>query len=204
MNLQSLVVVVLRLMALDFLLQVAVQLTPSLLSLLSLRHGALGESPADAVLPWLILIGLVLCAVVLWVFALPLAGLVTRRVPQEVSLGTLTLADCYSVAFIGVGLLYIASGLPQILNWGHYLFKMAASTSGDSWKAQVNFYQVSQAFIPFIAGALLFIKGRAWAVALASRQREAESPNPSLEPTAAATSSQGSRDVQGGGSRGSA
>jgi hypothetical protein len=192
-------------MALDFLLRVAIQLTPSLLTLLRLSHStATGESAVDAALPWLMLIGLVICAVLLWVLSLPIARLVTKSVPQEVSLGGLALTDCYSLAFLGVGLLYIASGLPQVLSWGHYLFKMAASTSGDSWKEQVNFYQVWQAVIPFILGVVLFVKGRAWAVALASRQQKAESPNPSLEPTAAAGGSQGKADTTGGGSRGSA
>ena len=204
MSIYSLVVVVLRLMALDFLLQVAIQLTPPLLSILRIRDGSpIGESSADLVLPWVMLTGLVLCAVLLWMLALPIARLVTKQVPQEVSLGGLTLADCYSVAFLGVGLLYMANGLPQVLNWGHNLFKMAASTSGDAWKEQVNFYQVAQAFIPFVVGALLFLKGRPWAVALASRQGSAQSPNPSLEPTAATGDSQGESDVTGGGSRGS-
>jgi hypothetical protein len=184
MNLYSLVVVVLRLMALNFLLQVTIQLTPPLLSFLRVhRSSPMGESSVDSALPWVMLIGLVLCAVLLWVLALPIARFVTKQVPQEVSLGGLTLADCYSIAFLGVGLLYMASGLPQVLNWGHYLFKMAASTSGDSWKEQVNFYQVSQAFIPFVVGALLFLKGRPWAVALASRQEKAQSPNQPRQPT---------------------
>ena len=120
------------------------------------------------------------------------------------TIGALTLADCYSFAFVGVGLLYVASGLPHVLTWGHYVFKMAASTSGESWKEQVNFYQVSQAFIPFIVGLLLFVKGRAWAMALASRQGKTESPNPLLEPTSAARGPQGKSDLAGGGSRGSA
>lgn len=166
-------------MALDFLLRVTTQLTPSLLSLLRLRHSALGESPADAALPWLMLIGLVLCAILLWVLASPIARLVTRRVPQEVSLGALTLADCYSVAFIGCGLYYMASSLPQVLTWSHYLFKTAASTSGDSWKEQLT-NEVTGVFFQFAIGVLLLVKGRAWAVALACRDKGPESLNEQL------------------------
>jgi hypothetical protein len=197
MNLQSLVVVVLRLMALDFLLRVVAQLTPQVLQYLRWYQRSPLENSAG-VLPWFVLGGLVASGVLLWLLALPIARLVTRRVPQEVCLGALTLADCYSVAFIGVGLLYTANGLPQVLSWGHYLFKTAASTSGGSWKEQVNFYQVWQAFIPFVVGVLLFVKGRAWAVALASRHGKPFSPNPSPEPTAAAGGSQGNSDVSGG------
>jgi hypothetical protein len=70
--------------------------------------------------------------------------------------------------------------LPQVLNWGHYLFKAAASKPGDSWKEGVEWYQVSQAFIPFIVGVVLFVNGRRWAVALARRQTESESATVAL------------------------
>ena len=179
MNLQSLVVIVLRVMALDFLLRLAIELTPSLLVFLRVHRG---ETSGEAALPWVVLVCLFLCAVLLWALALPIAALATKRVPQEVSLGTLTLADCYSVAFLGVGLFYIANGLPLALNWGHYLFKMAASTPGNSWKEQVNFYQVLQAVLPFLVGVLLFAKGRSWAVTLASRHTKSPSANKPGEP----------------------
>ena len=100
----------------------------------------------------------VTCAVLLWVLALPIARLVTRRLPQEISLGALTLADCYSVAFIGVGLFCLASGLPQALTWRHFLLKAAASTSGDSWKEQIT-YEATGVFIRCGLGVLLFVKG---------------------------------------------
>jgi len=175
MNLQSLVVVVLRLMALDFLLRVAVQLTPQML----LYFGLYRRSPIDnapSVLPWLVLAALVVCAVLLWFLALPMARLVTRGVSHDLSFGTMSLVDCYSIAFMSVGLFYLSSHLPQVLNWTHYLFKAAASKSGDSWKEGMNWYDVSQAFIPFIVGVILFVNGRRWAVALARRQTETGSP----------------------------
>ena len=78
MNLQSLVVVVLRLMALDFLLQVAIQLTPQMLIYL----GSYQHSPVDggpSALPWLFLAALILSAGLLWFLALPIARFVTLR-----------------------------------------------------------------------------------------------------------------------------
>ena len=177
MNLQSLVVFVLRLMALDFLLRVAVQLTPQILQFLRLYpRSPLDDSPSFVALPWLVLGGLIVSAVLLWVLALPIARLVTRRVPQDLSFGAMSLVDCYSIAFMGVGLFYIASHLPQVLNWTYYLFKAAASTPGNSWKEGLSGYDISQAFIPFIVGVVLFVNGRRWAVALARRQ--ADSPPP--------------------------
>src|SRR5436190_3376896 len=123
MNLQSLVVVVLRLMALDFLLRVAVQLTPQLLKFLRLyeRSPLDGSSPSSA-LPLLVLGALIVSAVLLWILALPIARLVTRGVSKELSFGAMSLVDCYSVAFMSVGLSYTTSHLPAALNWTHYLF----------------------------------------------------------------------------------
>lgn len=170
MNLQSLVVVVVRLIALDFLLRVAVQLAPQLLSFTELYHGASLDEPWSLlVLPCVLVVGLVVSAVLFWVFALPIARLVTRGVPHDLSFGTLSLVDCYSVAFMGIGLFYIANHLPQILNWTHFLFKVAALRPGDTWKEEVKWYDVSQAFIPFIVGVVLFVNGRRWAAALARR-----------------------------------
>lgn len=170
MNLQNLVVVVLRLMALDFLLSVAVQLTPQMLLYLKLyERSPLDNSPS--VLPWLVLGAMVASAVLLWFLALPIARLVTRGVSSDLSFGAMSLADCYSIAFMAVGLFYIANHLPQVLNWAHYLFKAASTHAGDQWKEEVKWYDVSEAFIPFIVGVILFVNGRRWAVVLARRDQ---------------------------------
>lgn len=177
MNLQSLVVVVLRLMALDFLLRVAVQMTPQILQFLQVyERSPLDDSRSFMVLPWLVLVGLIVAAVLLWRLAQPIARFVTRGVSHDLSFGAMSLVDCYSIAFMAVGLLYISSHLPQVLNWTHYLFKAAASSAGDSWKEGLQWYDVSQAFIPFIVGVVLFVNGRRWAVALARRQTEGSAP----------------------------
>ena len=177
MNLQSLVVVVLRLMALDFLLRVAVQMTPQILMVLRLSNRSpLDDSRSVLALPLLVLAAMIICAVLFWVFALPIARLVTRGISHDFSFGALSLVDCYSIAFMAVGLFYISSNLPQVLNWTHYLFKMAATSAGSSWKEDVKWYDVSQAFLPFIVGVVLFVNGRRWAVALARRQTESSAP----------------------------
>jgi len=186
MNLQSLIVVILRLMALNFFVQVAIQLSPQLLRFTQLsRQGGLTEMGSYLVVPVMLVIGLVVAAILLWVLALPIARLATRGVSQDLSFGSLSLVDCYSVAFMGIGLFYVASHFPQVLNWAHYLFKAAASKPGDTWKEGVQWYDVSSAFIPFAIGVVLFVKGRSWAVALAQRQDKSESANQTLERTSA-------------------
>jgi hypothetical protein len=178
MNLQSLIVVVLRLMALDFFLRAAVQLAPQLLRFAGIyQEGPLGDSRSMFVVAWGLVVLLLVTAILIWIFALPIARLVTRGVACDISFGSLSLSDCYSIAFIGVGVFYIASHLPQVLNWAHYFLKTAASGRRDTGEG-ANGYDVAQAFIPFIVGVVLFVNGRIWAVALARRQ---------LEPSAAAT-----------------
>ena len=186
MNLQSLIVVVLRLMALNFFLQVTVQLSPQLLRFTEMSHqGGLSDTRSYLALPVIMVIGLIVGAILIWVFAMSIARWVTRGVSRDLSFGSLSLVDCYSIAFIGIGLFYIASHLPQVLNWAHFLFRSAASSSGDSWKEGVRWYDVSQAFIPFIVGVVLFVKGRSWAVALARLQEKSESANQTVERTGA-------------------
>ena len=182
MNLQSLVVVVLRLMALKFFLEVGIQLSPQLLRFteVSERHGLTGVGSYLAV-PVMMLIGLTVGAVLIWVFALSIARWVTRSVSHDLAFGALSLVDCYSIAFMGIGLFYMASHFPQVLNWTHFLFTSAASGSGYSWKEQVKGYDVSQAFIPFIVGIVMFVKGRTWAVSLARWQEKSESANQTVE-----------------------
>lgn len=172
MNLQSLVVVILRLLSLNFLLQVSYQMAPQLLRYTELSQQVRGdEFQSLLLLPWLLVVGLILSAIFLWVFASSIARLVTRGLPPELSFGTLSLIDCYSIVFIGLGVYYIANHFPQVLNWTHYLLRMAASYPGDTWKEKVRWYDVSQAVIPFIIGIVLFVNGRKWAFALA-RQTE--------------------------------
>jgi hypothetical protein len=176
MNLQSLVVVVLRLMAFDFFLRAAVQLAPQLVRFAGVSHDGLdSDSRSMFAVAWGLVFLLVVSAALIWIFALPIARLVTRGVPRDISFGSLSLSDCYSITFIGIGVFYIASHLPQVLNWAHYFLKSAASGRGDSEQG-FSGYDVSQALIPFIIGVVLFVNGRRWAVALARRQTESSSP----------------------------
>jgi hypothetical protein len=177
MNLQNLVVVVLRLMSLNFLFGVSVQLTPYFIQFYRMSSRSPDEESMFLMLVFaLILGGLVLSAVLLWVLAPRIARLATRRLPQDVSFGVMSLVDCYSLAFIGVGLFYIVGHLPQVLYWAFYSFKAAAATPTDSWKNDVSGYGVWQAFVPFIVGVVLFVNGRKWAVKLGTRQTADSSP----------------------------
>jgi hypothetical protein len=126
MNIQSLVVVVLRLMALDFLYRLILQSVSSLIELAQKSYSfrlSGGEFNVWMVFPMTVFGALLLAAILLWIFAPAVARLVSRGVSQDISLGALTLADCYSVAFMGVGLMYIAREVPAAITWAHYLLR---------------------------------------------------------------------------------
>lgn len=182
MNLQSLVVVILRLLAIDFLLRAAVQLTPLLLHFIQVTEPMSRYSTSYVVVPWLIIVGVIITAVVLWVLAMPIARFVTRGVSNDLTFGAMSLTDCYSIAFMGVGLFYIASHLPQVLNWMHFLLKVAASGTRNSGDDVLG-YDVSKVVITFIVGVVLFLNGRRWAVALAGRQEIAKQEASNKQPT---------------------
>ena len=171
MNLQSLVVVLLRLLTLDFLLRIALQIVPQVF-----------QPYIDSTLVLLLLAGAIAAAILLWVKALPIARFVTRGVPHDLSFGTMALVDCYSIAFIAIGLFYGVSHLPQVLNWTHFFLKSAASASSTIGQ-EYSGYDVSQAFIPFIVGIILFVKGRSWAATLARRHNTDTHPNRASDAT---------------------
>ena len=181
MNLQTLVVVVLRLIALNFLLRIVIEMTPQMLHFAGVYDAFPRDGSRLFVAAWLVLGGLIVAAVLLWRFALPIARFVTRGVSPDLSFGAMSLVDCYSIAFMSVGLFYCASHFPQVLNWTHYFFKAAASSTGNSGEEGVQGYNVSHAFIPFIVGVVLFVNGRKWAVALARRQTQGPTTNYSSE-----------------------
>jgi len=168
MNLQGLVVVALRLMALSSLMSGIVQLISFAIQMARFAE----RSPFDnstALTIWVGIGGMFAWAVLLWVFAFPVAKLVTRRLPLDISLKSITLADCYSVMFMGIGLYYVAGYLARVLNRACYLFKESASCYENSWIPKVDVADIAQAFIPFIAGIILFVYGRRWALALSRK-----------------------------------
>lgn len=183
MNLQSLVVVLLRLASLDFLIQEVVQLALRLDNLTNAyQHLPAEEFRSALVTPLLVLLGLNAGAVLLWVWAMPIARFITRGMAPELSLGGLTLADCYALVFVGLGMFYVVGYFAPVLNWIHYLLKMEASRSDDSWRQQLKWYDISRAFITFIAGIILMVNGRKWALGLARKHAtsaaESAPPNP--------------------------
>lgn len=166
-NIHALIAVALRLTALNFLVRVVVELTTPLLTFAGIYQRSAEDS--SMAIGWVFVASLILGAIFLWVLALPLARLIARGVPGDLSFDNLTLADCYSIAFVGIGLVYIVGHAAGVWNWTtfflHSLIHGPRSPFGDRSRG----YEVANIFIPFIIGILLVFKRRTWSRAFAGK-----------------------------------
>jgi hypothetical protein len=175
MNLQSLVVVILRLAALKFLVTTVATFLPQLI----VSGQTFGSSPFAEPYSFvyiLFIAALITGALMLWSLALPIAQRITSGLPLDLSFGALSRVDCYSIAFLGVGVWLVAVYFSQVLNWSHYLFRLAAvgEAAGEESFSQVNGYDISNSIIPFGVGVILFLNGRKWARRVAERDERME------------------------------
>ncbi|MCF6176149.1 MAG: hypothetical protein L3J71_10320 [Victivallaceae bacterium] len=160
MNLKSLVVVILRLYALYLIF-----------------FGLRNLIVTDSIMMLIWFSSLVVPGMLLWLFATLLAKLITRKLPQDISLGSLDTADCYTVTLLMFGLYCVTANLSNLLYWGYYIFKMAASVSNDSWKSGTNFRYILSNLVPFIFGIMLIFNAKAWSSKLMKFHNRSELVN---------------------------
>jgi hypothetical protein len=161
MNIKSIVIIILRLYALNFFLEALIKIIPTAMRILMAFEGLEGVQKA---IPWSLIVILLVFSIIFWFLAFPIANLVTRKLPNdELTLGSLTLINCYTVAFFSIGLFFVVSNVANSFSWFYYIFHMAVSTSGPSWKSEVDWYSASATITPFIVGIVLVFKAKFWA-----------------------------------------
>ena len=154
-NVHAIVALALRLTALNFLVLVLVKIsTPLLISIAS--HGQ-SDDQAPIRIAWAMVAALSLGGILLWFLALPAARLVARGVPGDISFGNLTLEDCYSLGFTGLGVVYIVRHFASALNWMTYFLRWLFHHEYTPWNEPGRGYQIMSVFIPFIVGILLVL-----------------------------------------------
>jgi hypothetical protein len=171
MNIHTIVAVVLRLMALNFFLRIVVEISTPLLVFAGIYQRPADDAPM--MIGWGLAGVLLFGGILLWVLALPAARLVARGVPGDLALDNLTLADCYSIAFTGVGLVYIVSHLAGAWNWTMYFLRWIFHRQYIPWGDPNRGYQILGVFIPFIAGIVMVLMRNKWARALAGTSTHA-------------------------------
>jgi hypothetical protein len=174
MKLHNVIIVVLRLVLIEAALKACIQVPLQLL--------AKDPRPATLLMTFVAMTVALALLGVLWVVSGKIARLVMRKVPEEISFGQMSLLDCYTIAFVGIGLYFLALNVSPILNWGVYLLKLASASPGATWTDQVNFYTVADFGISFVVGLVLFLNGRRWARSMAFRDEQIDSAVGTTEP----------------------
>ncbi|OGV53513.1 MAG: hypothetical protein A2017_15905 [Lentisphaerae bacterium GWF2_44_16] len=167
MNLQNIAALFLRLLSLTFL----INLINSFVYLFRVKNDFM-----ELLFVFCFIIIFASVMILLWVFALPLATFLTKKIPKDVSFGAMSLRDCYTIVFVATGLFYTIREMPDVIYWVFNILKAIISTTGGSWKSHVSFSSVLHAFVPFIAGILLLRNGPSWADVLTKKQGNKESP----------------------------
>jgi hypothetical protein len=165
MPLTSIVVIVMRLFALNWfasavplLLSVATPLLPHERSMFAL------------LMPYAPGVLLLIFAAGLWIFSSAIARVVSRGVETSVSLGGLSRSDLYSFAFVFLGLFFLLSSLPDVINWIHY-FTVSPEDPRRDPHIQ-NFYQLTRPCLTLALGLGSLLGAPRWTKKLVARDQK--------------------------------
>ena len=162
MPLSSIVVIVARLFAINWLLQ-AFALIASALATPSVQE----RSTSTLLLtcsPGLLLF---ILGVFLWILAPAVARLVSRGFDATLSVGGLSRTDLYSFAFVFLGLFFILSSVADVINWVHY-FTVSPDAPTRDPRIQ-NFYDLIRPCLTLAAGLVCLLGAPRWTEKLVSR-----------------------------------
>ena len=165
MPLSSIVVIVIRLFALNWVLHaLALAAYPlplsheSFVSIILLHYG-----------PTVLLI---ILAVGLWMVAPTVARFVSRGFDACVNVGSLSRTDLYSFAFVFLGLFFILSSFADVINWIHY-FTLSREDPRNDPRIQ-SFYQLTRPFLTLAAGLISLLGAPRWTKKLVSRDQKGQ------------------------------
>jgi hypothetical protein len=154
-NIHTIVALALRLTAVNFLVRMLVEISTPLLISAGIYQRPVDQAPMT--IAWALVGALFLGGLLLWTLAVPLARLVARGVPGDISFDNLTLADCYSLSFAGMGVVYIVSHSAGAWNWTMYFLRWLFHRQYAPWSNPGRGYEIMGIFIPFTAGILLVL-----------------------------------------------
>jgi hypothetical protein len=167
MPLSSIVVIVVRLFALNWLLHALALIASAVAVPLPSKYvgSAMLIHYAPAVL-------LIIFAVFLWILASAVARLVSRGFDATVSLGSLSRSDLYSFAFVFLGLFFILSSFADVIDWIHYFSVSREDPQHDPHIP--NFYNLTRPCLTLAAGLVSLIGAPRWTKKLVSRDEKTQ------------------------------
>jgi hypothetical protein len=166
MPLSSIVVIVIRLFALNWLLT-------SVPLFLSAATIPLPHEPhlLAALMPYAPAVLLLIFAAAFWIPAPAIARLASRGVDARVSIGSLSRLDLYSFAFVFLGLFFILSSFADVINWIHYFTTVSREGLRHDPRVQ-NFYQLTRSCLTFAVGLVSLLGAPRWAKKLVSHDQK--------------------------------
>jgi hypothetical protein len=166
MPLSSIVVIVLRLFALNwFASAIPLFLSATMIGSPHEQH------LLSLLLPYAPAVLLLILAAAVWFLARPISRLVSRGVDTSVSIGSLSRADLYGFAFVFLGLFFVLSSLADVINWIHY-FTVSHEDARHDPRIQ-NFYQLTRPCITLALGLVSLLGAPRWTKKIVSRDQVA-------------------------------
>jgi hypothetical protein len=156
MPLSSIVVIVIRLFALNWLLTSVPLFLAATAS--PLRHDL---NMAGVLMLYAPSVLLLILAAVLWILASAIARLVSRGVDTTVTVGALSRADLYSFAFVFLGLFFILSSFADVINRVHYITTASRQDPRHDVRVQ-NLYQLTRPCLTLGLGLVSLLGAPRW------------------------------------------
>jgi hypothetical protein len=152
MPLSSIVIIVIRLFALNWLLTAVPLLLSAAATPLPHERGL-----SVVLMPYAPAVLLLIFAAGLWILTPAIARFVSRGVDTSVSIGSLSRSDLYSFAFVFLGLFFILSSFADVINWIHYF----ATVSRHDPRVQ-NLYQLTRPCLTLALGLVSLLGAPRW------------------------------------------
>lgn len=155
MSASSLAQVLLRLIALKWIVEGVAHLISAIASSASMgRLHVFGYAATVACF---------VCGVVVWFVAPRLSHLIVGKLDQEREGRGVTLRQLFATAILGLGLWFALETFGSVFNWVHYF----ATTETMSWRIhpddQASLYDLTDTLLTFSAGVFLIFTARIWA-----------------------------------------
>ena len=150
MTVFNLAILLLRLAAVNSFLIGLIKVGPGLAAFFASAGGAVIGT----------VLGLILLALAaaLWMLAPRIAKRMSRECDGHVTFTSLSMVDCYTLLFVGVGLVHLIENLSSGLSWLYFLFVSV----GSGREHQVNLYDAFAAIFPIFLSVVLLARSKKW------------------------------------------
>jgi hypothetical protein len=156
MPLSSIVVIVIRLFALNWLLTAIPLFLSAAATPLPHERGL-----SVVLMPYAPSVLLLIFAAGLWILTSTVARFVSRGVDTSMSIGSLSRFDLYSFAFVFLGLFFILSSFADVINWIHYFATVPREDPRHDQRVR-DLYQLTRPCLTLALGLVSLLGAPRW------------------------------------------